>query len=53
MTLKEYQITNLPSSVQFSLSVMSNSVTQGLQHTRPPCPSPTPEVYSNSCPLSQ
>ena len=23
-----------------------------LQHTRPPCPSPTPRVYSNSCPLS-
>ena len=26
---------------------------QGLQHARPPCPSPTPRVYSNSCPLSQ
>ena len=26
---------------------------QGLQHARPPCPSPTPGVYSNSCPLSQ
>ena len=25
----------------------------GLQHTRPPCPSPTPRVYSNSCPSSQ
>ena len=25
----------------------------GLQHARPPCPSPTPGVYSNSCPLSQ
>ena len=24
----------------------------GLQHARPPCPSPSPEVYSNSCPLS-
>ena len=24
----------------------------GLQHTRPPCPSPTPGAYSNSCPLS-
>jgi len=42
------------SSVQFSHSVMSNSLLpHGLQHTRPPCPSPTPEVYSNSCPLSQ
>ena len=27
-------------------------VTHGLQHARPPCPSPTPGVYSNSCPLS-
>ena len=25
----------------------------GLQHARPPCPSPTPRVYSDSCPLSQ
>ena len=24
-----------------------------LQHTRPPCPSPTPGIYSNSCPLSR
>ena len=41
-------------SVQFSLSVMSDSLwPHGLQHTRPPCPSPTPGVYSNSCPLSQ
>ena len=42
------------SSVQFSCSVMSNSLQPyGLQHTRPPCPSPTPRVYSNLCPLSQ
>ena len=41
-------------SVQFSCSVMSNSLRpNGLQHARPPCPSPTPGVYSNSCPLSQ
>ena len=41
------------SSVQFSCSVVSDSLRpHGLQHTRPPCPSPTPEVYSNSCPLS-
>ena len=41
------------SSVQFSCSVMSNSLwPHGLQHTRPPCPSPTPGVYSNSCPSS-
>ena len=40
-------------SVQFSCSVMSSSLQpHGLQHTRPPCPSPTPRVYSHSCPLS-
>ena len=27
-------------------------MTHGLLHTRPPCPSPTPRVYSNSCPSS-
>ena len=33
---------------------MSDSLPpHGLQHTRPPCPSPTPGVYSNSCPLSR
>ena len=42
------------SSLQFSLSVVSNSLQpHGLQHARPPCPSPTPGVYSDSCPLSQ
>ena len=41
-------------SVQFSHSVMSDSLRpHGLQHTRPPCPSPTPGAYSNSCPLSR
>ena len=39
--------------VQFSHSVVSNSVTHGLQHAMPPCPSPTPGAYSNSCPLSR
>ena len=40
-------------SVQFSPSVMSDSLQpHGLQHTRPPCLSPTPEVYSESYPLS-
>ena len=37
-------------SVQFSRSVISDSLQ--LQHTRPPCPSQTPGVYPNSCPLS-
>ena len=42
------------SSVQFSFSVVSNSLwPHEPQHARPPCPSPTPGVYSNSCPLSQ
>ena len=37
--------------VQFSRSVMSDCLPpHGLQHTRLPCPSPTPRVYSNSCP---
>ena len=41
-------------SVQFSHSVMSNSLQpHGLQHTRPPCPSLTPRVYPNPCPLSR
>ena len=40
-------------SVQFICSVVSYSLwPHGLQHARPPCPSPTPGVYSNSCPLS-
>ena len=39
------------SSVQFSCSVMSDSFQpHGLQHARPPCPSPTPRDYKNSCP---
>ena len=42
------------SSVQFSHSVVPNSLwPHELQHIRPPCPSPTPGVYSNSGPWSQ
>ena len=42
------------SSVQFSCSVVPNSLlSQGLKHTRPPYSSPTPGVYSDSCPLSR
>ena len=41
------------SSVQFICSVVSDSLLpHGLQHARPPCPSPTPRVYSNSSTLS-
>ena len=39
------------SSVQFSRSVVSDSLRpHESQHARPPCPSPTPRVHSNSCP---
>ena len=41
------------SSVQFIHSVVSDSLRLcGLEHARPPCPSPTPRAYSNSCPSS-
>ena len=41
------------SSVQFSRSVVSDSFwPHELQHARPSCPSPTPRVHPNSCPLS-
>ena len=40
--------------LQFSHSVVSDSLrSHGPQHARPPCPSPTPGIYSNSCPLSR
>ena len=43
-----------PDSVQFSRSLVSDSLQpHEPQHARPPCPSPTPRVYPNSCPLSQ
>ena len=46
--------TNIQYSVQSSRSVVSDSLRpHESQHTRPPCPSPTPRVYSNSCPSSQ
>ena len=42
-------------TIQFS-SVAQSCLTlwlHGLQHARPPCPSPTPRAYSNSCPLNR
>ena len=40
--------------VQFSRSVLSDSLQpHESQHARPPCPSPTPRVYPNPCPLSR
>ena len=42
------------SSVQFSHSVLFDSLrSHESQHARPPCPSPTPRVHSNSCPSSR
>ena len=40
-------------SVQFSCSAVSDSATPCTATRQGPCPSPTPGVYSNSCPLSQ
>ena len=54
--LKHFSFTDLYiiSSVQFSCSVVSDSLRpHESQHARPPCPSPTPGVHSDSCPLSQ
>ena len=51
---KESDMTEATASVQFSHSVVSNSLRpHELQHARPPCPSPTPGAYPNSCPLSR
>ena len=49
-----YKLDMLPTSVQFSRSVVSDSLrAHKPQHNRPPCPSPTPGVYPNPCPSSQ
>ena len=54
LVTKQQQQCKYTTSVQFSRSVVSNSLRpHELQHARPPCRSPTPGVYSNSCPLSQ
>ena len=54
LKLIQWYVKYIHASVQFSHSVMSNSLwPHGLQHTRPLCPSPTPKVYSDSCPLRQ
>ena len=52
--MKRYAASFIFSSVQFSLSVVSNSLRpHELQHARLPCPSPTPRVYPNSCQTSR
>ena len=51
---RRYKREGIYVSVQFSLSVVSDSLRpHELQLARPHCPSPTPRVYLNSCPLSQ
>ena len=51
---KSNSISSLIPSVQFSRSVVSDSLRlHELQHARPPCPSPTPGVHSDSRPSSQ
>ena len=50
---KVYMYVYIFSSVQFSRSVVSDSLRpHEWQHARPPCPSPTPGVHSDSCPSS-
>ena len=52
--LSDWQLKNQFSAVQFSHSVVSDSLQpHESQHARPPCPSPTPGVHSDSHPLSQ
>ena len=55
LVLNEYESKMINvDNYQFSCSVVSESLPpHGLQHARLPCPSPTPAVYSNSCPLSR
>ena len=53
--MRSYWISSVQfSSFQFSRSVVSDSLRpHESQHARPPCPSPTPGVHSDSCPSSQ
>ena len=52
LKIKDQKLKTMFSSVQFSRSVVSDSLRpHELQHARPPCPSPTPGVHPNSCPL--
>jgi len=54
VSLDEYMLVALFSSVQFSCSVVSDSLQpHESQHARPSCPSPSPGVHSNSCPSSR
>ena len=53
-TFRKSSLSIISQSVQFSGSVVSDSLLpHEPQHARPPCPSPTPGVHPNSCPLSR
>ena len=53
-TIRPFEARWVFSSVHFSRSVVSDCLQpRGLQHARPPCPSPTPGVYSNTRPSSR
>ena len=52
-SLSIFQMYNIVSSSVQSLSSVRSLQPHELQHSRPPCPSPTPRVHSNSCPLSR
>ena len=49
--LEDFMVLLMVPQFQFQLSCSPRP--HELQHARPPCPSPTPRVYSNSCPLSR
>jgi len=52
--MRQNSVYNKKNYIQFSCSVMSSSLwPHGLQHARPPCPSPTSRACSNSRPLSR
>ena len=49
-----HHLIKMPSSVQFSCSVLSDSLQPyETKHAKPPCPSPTPRVHPNPCPFSR
>ena len=52
-SLSIFQMYNIVSSSVQSLSSVRSLQPHELQHSRPPCPSPTPRVHPNPCPLSR
>ena len=61
LDFSQEKMSTCPSTLPFTISLLGDSVQSVVfnslqpresQHTRPPCPSPTPRVHSNSCPSS-